>query len=122
MLIHRGLTCNIETKKLQSTNDKEDNMLAVSSCTIGAKNFIQAQTIFAHELSNILGELYSKANDEQNIIAEEYLKNNIILDSGSSIDIFSNNQLLPDINTGNQLLHLCTNVVSKMNQMQAMVP
>ena len=39
-------------------------------------------------LINIVGESDSKANEEQNSMAEEDTNNNIILDSLSSIDIF----------------------------------
>ena len=48
-------------------------------------------------------------------MAEEYLKNNVILDSGSSIDIFSNHQLVTDIKRSNQIFHLSTNVGYKTN-------
>ena len=55
-------------------------------------------------------------------MVEEDLKSNIILDSGSQIDIFENPQLVIDIKRRNQVLHLSTSLVSKTNQMQAMVP
>ena len=70
-------------------------------------------------LTNILGDLYSKTNEEQNSMSEEYFNNNIILDSGSSIDIFRNPQLVTDIKISNQVIHLSTNMGSKINQMQA---
>ena len=55
-------------------------------------------------------------------MTEEDPKNKIILDSGSSIDIFRNTQLLLDIKRSNQVIHLYNNVVSKTNQMQVLVP
>ena len=73
-------------------------MLAVSSCTTGNQNFIQYQILFTHLLISIVGNLYRKTNKEQNIISEEDLKNNIILESRSSIDIFRNPHLVTDIN------------------------
>ena len=63
-------------------------MLAVRSWTTGNHNFIQAKNLFTHMLINIVGESDSKANEEQNSMTEEDLKNNIILDIVSSIDIF----------------------------------
>ena len=54
-------------------------------------------------------------------MTEEDLKNNIILDSGSSIDIFRKPQVFTYINRSNQVIHLYTNVVSKINQIQVMV-
>ena len=53
---------------------------------------------------------------------EEDLKSSIIIDSGSSIDIFSNPQLVTDIKRSNQVIHISTNVGSKINQIQVMVP
>ena len=50
--------------------------------------FKSGKSIFTHVLSRIVGDSYRKVNEEQDSMAEEYLKNNIILDSGSSIDIF----------------------------------
>ena len=44
-----------------------------------------------------------------------------MLDSGSSIDIFINNKIVTYIKRINQVLHLYTNVVSKINQIQEMV-
>ena len=55
-------------------------------------------------------------------MVEEDLKNNSILDSGYSIGIFRNPQSVTDINRGNQVLYISTNVESQINQMQAMVP
>ena len=55
-------------------------------------------------------------------MAEEYLKNNTIPDSVSPIGIFSNTQLVADINRSKKLLHLSNNLVSKINQMQKIVP
>ena len=52
---------------------------------------------------------------------EEDLNDNIILDSGSSIDIFINPKLVKDINRINQVLHLSTDVGYRINQMQEMV-
>ena len=54
-------------------------------------------------------------------MVEEDLKNNSILDSGYSIGIFRNPQSVTDINRGNQVLYISTNVESQINQMQAMV-
>ena len=48
-------------------------------------------------------------------MVEEDLKNNILIESGSSIHIFSNTQLVMDIKKINKLIHLSTNVVSKIN-------
>ena len=76
-------------KKPQSTKDEEDNMSAASSWTTGTNFFIQAQSLLTNVLSNNVGDLYSKENEEQDSMAEEYLKNNIILASGSSIDILA---------------------------------
>ena len=73
-------------------------------------------------LSNIVGGSDRKSNREQGSLAEEDLKNNIILDSGSSMDISSNPQLVTDIKKSNQVLHLSNNVGPKINQMQAVVP
>ena len=73
-------------------------------------------------LSNIVGDLDIKANEEQNSMAEGDIKNNIILDNRSSINIFSNPQLVMDIKISNQVIHLSTNVGSKINQTQAMIP
>ena len=97
-------------------------MSAVSSWKTVTKNVIQAQIIFTHMLSNIVGYSYIKANEEEGIMAEEDLNINIILESGYSIDMFSNTQLVTDINRSNGVLHLSTNVGSKISQMQAMVP
>ena len=63
-----------------------------------------------HVLSNIVGDLYIKSNKEQNIMAEDNLKNKIIFGSGSSIDIFINNQLVAYINRSNQVLHASNGV------------
>ena len=45
-------------------------------------------------VDNIDGDLDSKLIEIQNSMEEEDLKNNIILDSGSPIDIFSNTKLV----------------------------
>ena len=50
----------MDTKKTQSTNNEEDNILAVVSWTTGTQNFIQEQIIFAHVLINRVGDLYIK--------------------------------------------------------------
>ena len=97
-------------------------MSEVSSWTTVTQNVIQAQIIFTHMLSNIVGYSYIKANEEEGIMAEEDLNINIILDSGYSIDLFRNTQLVTDIKRSNQVLHLSTNVGSKINQMQVMIP
>ena len=55
-------------------------------------------------------------------MAEEDLKNNTTLDIGPSIDIFRNPQLVTDTKRSNQVIHASTNVGSKINQMQAMLP
>ena len=83
---------------------------------------MQSQSLFAHLLSNIVGVLYRKVSKEQKSMSEEYLKNTIILDIVSSIDIFINHQLVTDIKIRNQVIHLYTNVGYKTNQMKAMVP
>ena len=49
-------------------------------------------------------------------MVEEKLKNNIILDSGSSIDLFKNPWLVTYTNRSNQVLHLSTNAGPKINQ------
>ena len=72
-------------------------------------------------LSNIVGNLNSKASEVQNRMPEEELKNTIILDSGSSIDFVSKPKLVKDINRSNKLLHISTNVVPKINQTKVMV-
>ena len=54
-------------------------------------------------------------------MAEEDLKNKIILDNGPSSDLFRNPHLIMDTKRSNQVLHLSTNMGSKINQMQAMV-
>ena len=43
-------------------------------------------------------------------MAEDNLKNKIIFGSGSSIDIFINNQLVAYINRSNQVLHASNGV------------
>ena len=45
-------------------------------------------------LINIVGESDSKANEEQNSMTEEDLKNNIILDIVSSIAIFQQHPII----------------------------
>ena len=47
-------------KKSQSTNNMDDSISEFRSWTSGTKNFIQAQILFAHVLSNIVGYLGSK--------------------------------------------------------------
>ena len=81
MLNHRRLNRNLK-RKTQSPKQEEDSMLGVSSWTTGTQNSIQEKSIFTHVLITVVGDLDSTANEEQNIMAEEYLKNNIILDSG----------------------------------------
>ena len=83
---------------------------------------IQAQILFTLVLSNIVRDYDIKANEEQEKISEEDLKNNIILDSESSNDLFSNIQLVMDTKRSHQVIHLYTNMGSKINQIQAMVP
>ena len=73
-------------------------------------------------LINILGDLGRNSNEEQSRMVEEYLNNNIILDSGYSIDTFINPQLVININRSNQVLYLYTNVGSKINQIKVIVP
>ena len=97
-------------------------MSEVSSWTTGTQNFIQSKSILMRVLSNIVGDSYSKSNEEQDNIEEEELKNNIILESGFSIYIFINPQLVTNINRRNQVIHISTNVGSKINQMQVMFP
>ena len=82
----------------------------------------EPKTSFSHMLSNIVGYLYIKANEEQNSVSEEDLKNNITLDSGSLIDIFRNIQVAADINRSNQVLRLSTDLGYKINQIQSMAP
>ena len=55
-------------------------------------------------------------------MSEEDLKNNTLPDIGSSIGLFRNPKLFKDIKRHKHVLHLSTNVGSKINQMQAMVP
>ena len=62
-------------------------MSVVISWTTETQNFFQEQSLFTHVLSNIVGDLGSKSNEEQGSMAEEDPKNNIILDSGSSINL-----------------------------------
>ena len=69
MLSHRRLNLNLETKK-QSAKYEEENISAVSSWTAVTQGFIQEQSLFMHVLSNIVGYLYNKVNEEQNIMAE----------------------------------------------------
>ena len=107
----------MEGKKSQSTNEEEENVSAVRSWTTRNQNFIQAQSLLTHVLSNIFGYLDRKASKEKNIMAEEDLNNNIILDVGLPIDIFRNIQLVTYINRGNKFIPLYTNVGSKINQM-----
>ena len=71
-------------KKITININEEDNMSEVRSCKTETQKFIQSQSLFTHVLSNIVGCLYSKASEEQIIMAEKDLKNAIILDSGSS--------------------------------------
>ena len=97
-------------------------MSAVVSWKTGTHNIIQVKSLFTHVLSNIYGYSYIKANEEKVSMAEEDLNNDIILDSGFSIDIFNNTQLVVDIKRTNQVFHLSTNVRSKINQIQEMVP
>ena len=73
-------------------------------------------------LNNIDGNSDSKANEEQGIFSEEDLNNNFILDSGYPIDIFSNPQLVIDLKRSNQVIQLSTNVVSKINKIQEILP
>ena len=55
-------------------------------------------------------------------MAEDDLKNKITLAIGYSIDIYSNSQLFTYIKRSNQVLHIYTNLGSKINQMQLVVP
>ena len=55
-------------------------------------------------------------------MAEKYLKNKTILDSGYSLDIFRNTQLVMDIKISNKVINISTNTGSKINQMKAVVP
>ena len=71
-------------------------MSAVSSWTTWTQFFIQVQSILSHVVRNIVGDLDKKSNKEQNRMAEEDIKNNIILDSGSSNNLFINPQLVTD--------------------------
>ena len=71
-------------------------MSAVSSWTTWTQFFIQVQSILSHVVRNIVGDLDKKPNKEQNRMAEEDIKNNIILDSGSSNNLFINPQLVTD--------------------------
>ena len=73
-------------------------MSAVVSWKTGTHNIIQVKSLFTHVLSNIYGYSYIKANEEKVSMAEEDLNNDIILDSGSSIDIFSNPHSVMNIN------------------------
>ena len=100
----------------------ENSISSVSSWTPGTQNIIQAQSLFTNVLSNIVGYLDRKASEGQKSMAEEDPENTIILYSGSSIDIFSNTKLVKVIKRSNQVLNLSTNVGSKINQMQVMVP
>ena len=74
--------------EMQSINQKHNQLLMNNKiCQRSAHGEQKPKIAFTHMLSNILGYLYSKSNEEQNSVEEEDLKNNIILDSGSSIDI-----------------------------------
>ena len=53
---------------------------------------------------------------------EEDLRNTVIIDMVSPIDLFRNPKLVNDIKRINQVLQLYTNVLYKMNQIQVMVP
>ena len=53
--------------------------------TSGTQKFIKAQIIFTYVFSNVVGYLDRKSSEGQKSMAEEDLKNNIILHSGSSI-------------------------------------
>ena len=55
-------------------------------------------------------------------MAEEELNNNIIIDSGSSIEIYINPHLVMNIKRSNHEIHLYINMGYKTNQMQGMVP
>ena len=50
-------------QKPQSNKGEEESMLVVISLTTGTQNFIQAQSLFIHVLSNIVGGLDRKANE-----------------------------------------------------------
>ena len=84
-------------------------------------NFIHTRNLFTRVLSDIFRNIYSKSNEEQNNTSEEDLKNNIILDSGSSIVLFRNPQLLKNVKRSNKVRHLSTNVGYKIDQIKVMV-
>ena len=67
-------------------------------------------------LGDIVGGLDIKANAKKNSMVEEYLKNNIILYIGFSIDIFSHYKLVTYIKRSNQVIHLYGHTWSKINQ------
>ena len=100
----------------------EYGVLLVSSWKSGTQNLIQAQILLTHLLSNIILVLDIKSSEGQNRMSLNDLKNIIILESGSSIDIFKNPNLVNDIKRINQVLHIYTNLGLKTNQIQAMVP
>ena len=58
-------------------------MSAVRPWTTGTQIFAQTKSLLTHVLSNIVGDLDIKENEEQNSMSEEDLNNNIIIDSGS---------------------------------------
>ena len=54
-------------------------------------------------------------------MALEELNNNIIIDSGSSIELYINPHLVMNIKRSNHVIHLSTNMGYKTDQMQGMV-
>ena len=59
-------------------------------------------------------------NSELN--GEDLMKNNIILDNGSTVDLFSNAELVHGIHQSEQIMELHTNAGSKINNKKATVP
>ena len=72
-------------------------------------------------LSDILRYLDRKSSERQNNTAEKYLKNTIVIDSGSSINLFKNSKLVTDIKRIDQVFHISKNVLYKINQMKEMI-
>lgn len=102
--------------------EDDDNTSSVSSWTTGASNFIYGRSCMTtHVVNNIKEEtLIKRKNGQQD--PEDDLREHILLDSGSSIDLFSNPNLVTNIRKSKQALFLSTNVGSKINKTQAKVP
>ena len=105
------------TQRGAGSEDDNQTSSTISLWTNSTNSFIRGR-YFNFLTTQVNMNSVKKEEDSK----QEDLQENILLDSGSSIDLFSNLKLVTNITRSKQSLFLSTNVGSKVNKTQVKVP